>query len=253
MTSITNRCRFPININESLRKKLKKMKEELYVFYKRINLVSERVLQAFLRVPRELFVLPNYIKYAYIDEPLPLMDGATISAISMSLLLCEYAELKEGCEVLEIGTGSGYQAALIAEIVCPKDNRGCIIPIRDRKPVCTIEVSKRLYEFGKKNLERLCYLKCIDVRHGDGTLGWPEKDRKFDAIIVTAAGDKIPPPLIEQLKIGGRLIMPLGSGFWQKLIRARKKGPEIDDIEIEYLEDVRFVPLKGVFGTENKK
>jgi len=227
------------------------MKNDLYNFFKRIHLVSEHVLEAFLKVPREYFVLPKFVKYAYIDEPLPLLDGATISAISMSLLLCEYAELRVGDEVLEVGTGSGYQAALIAEIVCPKDESGKIIPQHNRKLVCTIEISEKLYHLGKKNLERLCYTNCIDVRHGDGTLGWPDKERKFDAIIITAAGKTIPPPLIEQLKIGGRLIMPLGTGFWQRLIRVRKLGKRKEDIKIEELEDVRFVPLRGVYGNRN--
>lgn len=238
-----------LKINKEISNSLKKSKIELINFYKRIHLVSDKVLEAFLRVPRELFVLPQYIKYSYVDEPLPLLDNATISAISMSLLLIEYAKIKEGDEVLEIGTGSGYQAALIAEIVCPKNEKGEIIQL-DKKLVCTIEISRKLYEFGKRNLERLCYLRCIDIRHGDGSLGWPDKDRKFDAIIVTAAGEKIPPPLINQLKIGGRLIMPLGSGLWQRLIRLIKRGEGERDYDIEYLEDVRFVPLRGKYGVE---
>jgi len=245
----TSKCKpKELEIDEKLRRSLYRDKMELLNFYKRINLVPDEILEAFWRVPREAFVLPQYIKYAYVDEPLPLIDNATISAISMSLLLIKYSRIKYGDEVLEIGTGSGYQAALIAEIVCPRGEEE-IIEI-NRKPVCTIEISRKLYELGKNNLEKLCYLKCVDVRCGDGSLGWPEKDRKFDAIIVTAAGEKIPPPLIKQLKIGGRLIMPLGSGFWQKLIRLTKTGKNDNDYEVEYLEDVRFVPLRGKYGVE---
>lgn len=236
-----------LKINDELRQSLYRDKIELLNFYKRINLVPDNILDAFWRVPREAFVLPQHVKYAYVDEPLPLVDGATISAISMSLLLIKYSKIKPGDEVLEIGTGSGYQAALIAEIVCSNQDRGELTK-NDRKPVCTIEISKKLYEFGKNNLKKLCYLRCIDVRWGDGSLGWPEKDRKFDAIIVTAAGEEIPPPLIKQLKVGGRLIMPIGSGFWQKLIRLTKTGESDNDYEIEYLEDVRFVPLRGRYG-----
>ncbi len=236
-------------VNKKLRESLQRNKRELLEFYRRINLVSKRVLDAFMRVPREAFVLPQYVKYSYIDEPLPLLDNATISAISMSLLLIEYSEIKPGDEVFEVGTGSGYQAALIAEIVCPKNEKNELIKL-DKKLVCTIEISKKLYEFGRRNLEKLCYLNCVDVRWGDGTLGWPDKDRKFDAIIVTAAGDRIPPPLIKQLKIGGRLIMPIGSGFWQRLVRLRKTGYGDEDYKIEYLEDVRFVPLRGKYGVE---
>ncbi len=247
---VRENCKPLPSIDKRLYDKIKRMKMDLYEFFKRVRLVSDRILEAFLRVPREFFVLPQYIKYAYVDEPLPLVDGATISAISMSLLLCEYAELKLGDEVLEVGTGSGYQAALIAEIVCPKSHEGTILACSNNKPVCTIEISEKLYKMGKENLERLCYTKCVDVRLGDGTLGWPEKYRKFDAIIITAAGDKIPPPLLKQLKVGGRLIMPLGTGFWQRLIRARKLGPNAEDIKIEYLEDVRFVPLRGAYGVK---
>ena len=231
--------------DNDLFEKLHRQKLELAEFFRKIRLVSDRVLDAFLRVPREEFVLPEYKRFAYVDEPLPLMNGATISAISMSLLLCEYAGINVGDEVLEIGTGSGYQAALIAEIVCSGIKERC--KAKDRKPVCTIEISEKLYEFARANLSRLNYLDCcVDVRLGDGTLGWPEGDRKFDAIIVTAAGDKIPDPLVEQLKIGGRLIMPLGRGFTQTLIRATKEKE--GGIKIEYLEEVRFVPLKGKYG-----
>ena len=233
------------NHNSNLIKELERQKKELADFFKRINLVSDKVLKAFMKVPREEFVLPQYKRYAYIDEPLPLEDNATISAISMSLLLCEYASIDKGDEVLEIGTGSGYQAALIAEIVCERDKKNEALKI-DKKPVCTIEISEKLYNFAKDNLQRTGYLDCVDVRHGDGTLGWPEKERKFDAIIITAAGDKIPEPLIDQLKVGGRLIMPLGKGFIQTLVKATKK--ENGDIEVEYLEDVRFVPLRGKYG-----
>ncbi len=237
-------------IPEKLRRKLHEAKMSLYDFFRRTRLVSDIILEAFLRVPREEFVLPEYIKYAYVDEPLPLIDGATISAISMSLLLCEYAGIKPGNEVLEIGTGSGYQAALIAEIVCEKDEKGRIRECSNKKPVCTIEISEKLYHYAKENLERLCYTRCVEVRHGDGTLGWPDKARKFDAIIITAAGDKIPPPLLDQLKIGGRLIMPLGRGFWQELIRVTRRGKSKKDIIVERLEPVRFVYLRGAYGIE---
>ncbi len=237
------------NISKKLREALYREKKELLEFYKRINLVPDYILEAFIRVPREEFVLPKYIKYAYVDEPLPLIDNATISAISMSLLLIKYSGIKQGDEVLEIGTGSGYQAALIAEVVCPRNKKGELIAL-ERKPVCTIEISRKLYELGLSNLRKLCYLKCIDIKHGDGSLGWPDKARKFDAIIVTAAGSEIPPPLIKQLKIGGRLVMPIGTGFWQKLVRLVKVGENENDYEIEHLEDVRFVPLRGRYGVE---
>ena len=228
--------------------KLREKKEKLYEFFKTTGFFSERVLKAFMAVPRELFVPEHLKQYSYVDEPLPITNDSTISAISMSLLLCEYAGLKKGMKVFEVGMGSGYQAALIAEIVCEKDQEGYILEEQEAK-VFTIEIDNEVYEFGIKNLSKTCYKNCIKAILGDGTLGWPDQKIKFDVIIVTAAGDKIPPPLIKQLKIGGVLIMPMGSGWIQSLIRAYKIRE--DNIKIEYLEDVRFVPLKGKYGVNS--
>jgi len=229
-------------IDEKLRSKLERDKYRLAEFFRQIKLVDEKYIEAYLRVPREHFVLPEYIAYSYVDTPLPILKGATISAISMCLLMCQHAELDVGKTVLEIGTGSGYNAALCAEIVT-----GGRKEKTDEKLVCTIEVDPDIYEFGKRNLEKLNYLNVVDVRLGDGTLGWPEP-RLFDAIIVTAAGRIVPEPLKRQLKIGGCLIMPieLGRFDWQVLIKVTRVG------ENEYikrdLEAVRFVPLRGKYG-----
>ena len=220
-------------------------KMHLYEYFKRTGVFSERVLKAYLNVPREEFVPKNYKRYAYVDEPLPIGKDATISAISMSLLLCEYANLKPGDKVLEIGTGSGYQAALISEIVCDRNTNR----MNHEKPVKSIEINEEVYRFAIANLNRTCYSECVDVLLGDGTLGWPKGNLKFDAIIVTAAGEDIPEPLIKQLKVGGVLIMPLGKGFFQKLIRLKKLSE--DSTKVEYLEDVRFVFLKGRYGVKN--
>ena len=243
-----SRCLKERGIDEKLRRRLQEDKMYLYNLFDKLGLVSKKVLNAFLNVPRECFVPRKYIKYAYIDEPLPISKDATISAISMSLLMCEYALLEEGNIVLEIGTGSGYQAALIAELVYAKDKAGNLIR-KGMKRVYSTEIEKSVYEFGVKNLDITGYLNFIEVKLYDGTLGWPD-DIKFDAIIVTAAGEIIPPPLIEQLKVGGRLIMPLGKGFWQQLIRLTKTGSGEDDYKIEYLEEVRFVQLKGKYGAK---
>jgi len=243
------RCLKERGIDEKLRRKLQEDKMYLYDFFNRIGLVSKRVLNAFLNVPRECFVPKKYLKYAYIDEPLPIGKDATISAISMSLLMCDYALIEEGDIVLEVGTGSGYQAALIAELVYAKDDFGNLIRKDETKKVYSTEIEKSVYEFGVRNLSITGYLNFIEVKLYDGTLGWPD-DIKFDAIIVTAAGEIIPPPLIEQLKVGGRLIMPLGRGFWQQLIRLTKTGSGKNDYKIEYLEEVRFVHLKGKYGTK---
>lgn len=234
-------------VPEHLRKELAEQRRRLARLFLAMGIASERVVEAFLRVPREEFVLPDYVPWAYVDSPLPLFKGATISAPSMCVLFLEYAKdkLVPGAEVFEVGTGSGYQAALIAEMVADRE--------RDygaRKPVCTIEIDPDLYRFGKENLERLCYSKCVDVRCGDGTQGWPDKGRKFDVVIVTAAGRVIPPPLIDQLKVGGILLMPLevSGEDWQWLIRVRKTGSGANDYKIEFLEPVRFVPLRGRYG-----
>ena len=229
-------------IDEKTRKKLARDKARLAEFFRSIKLVDEKYISAFLRVPREMFVLPEYVRYAYVDTPLPILKGATISAISMCLIMCQHAELDVGKTVLEIGTGSGYNAALCAEIVT-----GGRIEERHEKPVCTIEVDYDIYQFGRKNLEKLNYLRVVDVRHGDGTLGWPE-DRLFDAIIVTAAGRVVPEPLKKQLKYGGCIVMPIEIGRfdWQILVKVKRVG---EDIYIrEELEAVRFVPLRGKYG-----
>jgi len=229
-------------IDDKLRKKLNSEKHRLAEFFRKINLVDDKYIEAFIRVPREYFVLPTYVRYAYSDMPCSIRRDATISAISMCLLMCKYAELDIGKTVFEIGTGSGYNAALCAEIV----TGGRKEPI-EPKPVCSMEIDPVLYEFGRKNLERLNYLNVVDVRLGDGTQGWPE-DRFFDAIIVTAAGRIIPEPLKKQLKIGGVLVMPidLGGYDWQVLVKV-KRIAEDKFIERD-LEAVRFVPLRGKYG-----
>ncbi len=235
-----------LNISHKLKKKLEAEKRKLYNVFKKYRLVDDIYLEAFLRVPREYFVLPEYIKYAYVDTPLPIVKDATISAISMCLLMCQYAELKPGKTVFEVGTGSGYQAALCAEIVT-----GGEIRVIEPKPVCSMEIDPDIYEFGKSNLAKLNYLRVVDTRLGDGTQGWVEKERKFDAIIVTAAGKFIPEPLKAQLRIGGVLVMPIEHGYdWQILVKVRRIG-EKEYITRE-LEFVRFVPLKGKYGVTRR-
>ncbi|MEX0567704.1 MAG: protein-L-isoaspartate(D-aspartate) O-methyltransferase [Candidatus Njordarchaeota archaeon] len=231
-----------MEIDHNLKKKLEKDKNRLAEIFLRSKLVDKKYIDAFLRVPREFFVLERYVKYAYVDTPLPILKDATISAISMCLLMCQHAELDYGKTVLEIGTGSGYNAALCAEVV----TNGVIQEMK-QKPVCSIEIDPALYNFGRENLKKLNYLRVVDVRLGDGTQGWPE-DRRFDAIIVTAAGRVIPEPLKKQLKIGGVLVMPvdLGRYDWQILLKIRRISE--DSYTKTELEPVRFVPLKGRYG-----
>ncbi len=186
-----------------------------------------KVLAAMGKVPRHLLVDDRYRSTAYADHPLPIGEGQTISQPYVVALMTEALRLKPTDRVLEIGTGSGYQAAILAEIV---------------REVYSIEIRQRLAERAATRLAELGYTK-IRVRYGDGYFGW-EEHAPFDAIIITAAVNHIPPPLIRQLREGGRLILPLGStGFYQTLTLVTKgKGGELD---VRQLDPVRFVPMTG--------
>jgi protein-L-isoaspartate(D-aspartate) O-methyltransferase len=197
------------------------------------------VINAMLFVPRHKFVPKEAISSAYIDSPLSIGLGQTISAPHMNAMMCEYLELREGDRVLEIGTGSGYHAALCAEIVAPKysTNPG---------HVYTIERHKGLVENARKALKECGYKDSVTVIHGDGTLGY-EKAAPYDKILVTASSPKqIPPPLKSQLKDGGILCIPAGSKEWgQNLYILYKSG---DEFETKKITGVRFVPLIGKYG-----
>lgn len=187
---------------------------------------DQRVLNAMLKIPRHLFVPERNRKFAYADHPLPIDAGQTISQPYVVALMTEAVELKSSDRVLEIGTGSGYQAAVLAEI---------------SKEVFSIEIKKALAESADKLLKKLKY-KNVQVKHGDGYFGW-KKFAPFDVIIITAATNKLPPPLVEQLKEGGRLILPLGKiNYYQTLTVFKKKKNKIKKEEII---PVRFVPMTG--------
>lgn len=189
---------------------------------------DERVLKAMLKVPRHLFVPPSLRDQAYGDFPLPIGEGQTISQPYIVALMTEALELKGKERVLEIGTGSGYQTAILAELAAW---------------VYTIEKYATLQERAKAVLFELGY-KNISFKIGDGTLGWKEA-APFDAIIVTAAAPQIPLPLIEQLAEGGRIVIPVGDEFSQMLIKGVKKG---GTLHTKSLEPVRFVKLVGEYG-----
>ena len=158
-------------------------------------LFDEYARQAMLRVPREEFV-PEHLRHmAYIDEPLPIGHGQTISAPSMVAIMTSHLKARPGHKVLEIGTGSGYQAAVLAEIV------------GDEGHVYTVERIPELAEMARRNLERTGYAKRVTVIVGDGSQGYRDK-APYDRIIVTASSPDIPRPLIEQLKPGGILVIP---------------------------------------------
>jgi protein-L-isoaspartate(D-aspartate) O-methyltransferase len=186
---------------------------------------DKRVLAAMGDIPRELFVPPESRHLAYADKPLPIGYGQTISQPFIIALMTEALELKGKEKVLEIGTGSGYQAAILAELA---------------EKVITTERVKPLAEMAKILLDRLGYIN-IEVHLAEETLGW-RREAPYDAIMVTAAAPKVPPELIAQLAIGGRLVIPVGSRFVQelcKISRGRKKN------KIENLGGCRFVSLIG--------
>lgn len=188
---------------------------------------NEEVLDAMRTVPRHLFVLPDYLEMAYRDHPLPIDYGQTISQPYIVAWMTELLELKPGERVLEIGTGSGYQAAVLAEL--------------EGVEVYTIEIVPELAEIAAKRLEELGYSD-VDVKQGDGYYGWPEY-APFDAIIVTAAPDHLPAPLVEQLVEGGRLVVPIGPpGGYQSLWKFVK---EDGDVTAYNMGGVRFVPFTG--------
>ncbi len=183
-----------------------------------------RVLSALLKVERHRFVPEQYANSAYSDQPLPIGEGQTISQPYIVALMTELLELKGDEKVLEIGTGSGYQAAVLAELA---------------KTVYTIEIIEPLANKAKMKLLELGYQN-IKVKAGNGYLGWPEA-APFDAIIITCAPDHIPELLIEQLKEGGRMVLPLGSGA-QELKKIIKRGGTVETSDII---PVVFVPMTG--------
>lgn len=184
-----------------------------------------KVISALLKVPRHEFVPFEYRHLAYEDHPLPIGLGQTISQPYMVALMTEALKLSPTDKVLEIGTGSGYQAAILAEIC---------------KEVYTIEILPELTERAKKTLERLGY-KNVHVKCGDGFLGWPE-EAPFDAIIVTCASPYVPPPLIQQLAEGGRLVIPVGEQPVQTLVRLERAWGKILR---EAITECLFVPMTG--------
>lgn len=185
-----------------------------------------RVLDVMKKVPRHLFVDEGLRDQAYEDHPLPIDEGQTISQPYVVALMTEALRLKSSDRVLEIGTGSGYQAAILAELV---------------KEVYTIEIRRTLADRAEKRLKDLGY-RNIKVKYGDGYYGWDDF-APFDAIIVTASANHIPPPLIKQLKDRGRLIIPLGSTiYYQILTVVTKKKAEVF---LEQMGPVAFVPMIG--------
>ncbi|MHA1114675.1 MAG: protein-L-isoaspartate(D-aspartate) O-methyltransferase [Candidatus Heimdallarchaeum aukensis] len=202
--------------------------------------ITDRMIQAFINVPREEFVLERDKNSAYVDSPRPILAGQTISAIHMVIMYISpsLSDPKEGDIVLEVGAGSGYNAALFAEMVAPKGSS-------NPGHVYALEIIPELVEFARENIERTGYSDRVTIIHADGGIGYPEK-APFDIISVAAASKGIPEPLKEQLKVGGRMIIPVGTTFFQELILIRKESS--GNFSQKNICGVRFVPLTGKYG-----
>jgi protein-L-isoaspartate(D-aspartate) O-methyltransferase len=189
---------------------------------------DERVLGAMRAVERDRFIPPEYAEHAYDDGPLPIGSSQTISQPYMVALISEVAALSGNERVLEIGTGSGYQAAILARLAAD---------------VYSVEAIEPLHEHARAILNAMA-VRNVHLRRGDGSAGWPE-EAPFDAIVVTAAMPGVPRPLLRQLTPGGRLVAPIGEDELQSLVRISRSGGSWRE---EYFGECRFVPLRGKFG-----
>lgn len=189
---------------------------------------SPRVLQAMSSVPRHLFVPPEHVSKAYADEPLPIGEGQTISQPFMVAAMADALSLDDHGRVLEIGAGSGYQAAVLSLLA---------------REIIAVETQPALAAAARERLPRLGYNN-VRIEVGDGSLGWPS-EAPYDAILVTAAAPAVPPPLLEQMADGGRLVLPVGPAEHQDLIRLVNRAGRISQ---ETLFACRFVPLLGRYG-----
>jgi protein-L-isoaspartate(D-aspartate) O-methyltransferase len=199
-------------------------REELVRLLRR-EISDERVLAAFAAVPRERFVPVELQRYAYDDRPLPIGQGQTISQPLMVAIMTQALALQGGEKVLEVGTGSGYQAALLSQLA---------------REVITVERVPELASSAARRLEALGY-RNVRVQVVDETLGWPE-EAPYDAIIVTAGAPDVPQSLIDQLAMNGRMVIPAGGRRIQQLVRVTKTDA---GIQLERLGECRFVPLIG--------
>ena len=211
-------------------------KQQLEKFWKENGIVSsERVLEAFFEVPREEFVNPMLRAQAYDDTPLPLLRGKTISQPSTVMIMTQALEVEPGNIVFEIGSGSGYQTALLAKLVGPKGH------------VYTTEIIPELVKFARDNIRR-CGLTNVTVTEADGSQGLPDKG-PFDRIIITAASPNFPAPLVEQLKENGLIVGPVGQKDEQEMVRGTKEKD--GKLGLEFLGQFLFTPLIGKFGFED--
>lgn len=209
-----------------------KRKQKLIEYWESTKLIKNKsVIAAFKKVKRELFVLEDYKSEAYEDYPLPILKGQTISQPTTVMIMLDALEVKQGMKVLEIGAGSGYNAAMLSALVGSKGK------------VFTTEIVPELVDFAKSNIKK-AGIRNVTVIKSDGSQGY-KQDAPYDRIICTAAAPKIPEVLVDQLKEKGVLLIPVGPHYGQHMIRATKvKG----ELLTEDLGEFMFVPLKGKFG-----
>ncbi len=199
---------------------------------KRGYVTTRAVEEAMLRVPREQFLPAGIREEAYVDTPLQIGEGQTISAPHMVAIMAENLILSPGLQVLEVGAGSGYHAAVCAEVVAPDGH------------VWTMERISSLAAFAENNLKKTGYSNLVTVVFGDGSRGLPEH-APYDRIFVAAGAPDIPRPLTDQLKDGGKLLVPVGGRYYQDLIRVTRNGSKLSK---ENLGGCVFVPLIGEYG-----
>ena len=192
---------------------------------------DKKVIEAFRKIPREEFIEESRREESYGDYPLPIGEGQTISQPTTVAIMTQALELEEGHNVLEVGSGSGYQAAIITEIIGTKGK------------IISTEIVPELAELAKNNIKKLA-LKNIEILNYDGSKGYA-KEAPYDRILVAAASPKIPKPLIDQLKENGVIIIPVGNMLEQAMIKGRKTNGKLSE---EILGDFVFVPLKGKYG-----
>jgi len=210
---------------------LKERSEMVELQIKRRGINNDRVLQAFRSVPRHLFVPEEYQTNAYADHPLPIGNGQTISQPYIVALMTSNLKLTGNEKVLEIGTGSGYQTAILANLA---------------KEIHSVERISQLSDLAKENL-RVLEMDNIYLHVGDGSLGWPDV-APYDRILITAAAPEIPEIVLEQLKVNGRIVCPVG-GRWRQMLEVWVK--EKKQVKKEQILPVVFVPLRGAYGWQD--
>lgn len=207
-------------------------KDSLVKHWRKTHLVNdERVISAFLKVPRESFVLPEFRSDAYHDHPLPTLKNQTISQPTTVMMMTDHAKVSEGMKVLEVGAGSGYQAAILSTLVGPKGK------------VITVDIDKDLTIFAHKNLKN--YKNVTVILAKEDSIGYSNR-APYDRIIVTAALPRLPNELLSQLKDGGVMVLPVGTEYLQEILVVEKIRNTL--VNIVRLGSFQFVPVKGKFG-----